>query len=195
MFDDFISNVNLYVHTNPWLAIAAVFVAGVLTASAPCVLAMIPLMMSFVAGNKDKHAGVFRALLLSLVFVAGLAITYTALGMIAALAGRMYGEVAGFWNWVVAAVSVVMGLHLMDVLKFTIPMPFNLQPRIRGYAGALILGLMFGAVSAPCAAPLLVVLRTYRAGSGSSGVYRRRRTTRSPSSRSGTSTVVRSRGR
>jgi thiol:disulfide interchange protein len=47
------------------------------------VLAMIPLMMSFVAGRREEKTGVLRAFLFSLVFVFGLAVTFTALGMIA----------------------------------------------------------------------------------------------------------------
>ena len=43
MLNDLLSNVGDYIHTNPWLALVAVFVGGVLTASNPCVLAMIPL--------------------------------------------------------------------------------------------------------------------------------------------------------
>jgi hypothetical protein len=53
--------------------------------------------------------------------------------MIAALAGKMYGDVSGAWNWIVAAVCVLMGLHLMGVL--TIPIPSlggKLQPKTRG---------------------------------------------------------------
>jgi cytochrome c-type biogenesis protein len=172
MFDSFVSNAGQYIHTSPWLALVAVFAGGMLTASNPCVLAMIPLMMSFVAGRKEDKPGVLRAFLFSLVFVAGLAATFTVLGMIAALAGRMYGDVSGVWNWIVAAVCVVMGLHLAGVL--TIPIPSlggKLQPKTRGLLGAFILGLLFGVVSAPCAAPILVVLLTYLAGSGSSVVW------------------------
>jgi cytochrome c biogenesis protein CcdA len=169
--EEFVNNAGTYIQTNPWLAVLAVFLGGLLTASNPCVLAMIPLMMSFVAGQKDQHTGVGRALLYSAVFIAGLAITFTALGLIAALAGTLYGDVSVVWNWVVAAVCLVMGLHLMGVLKFTIPAPFNFQPRTRGALGAFILGLLFGIVSAPCAAPILVVLLTYLAGSGSSVPY------------------------
>jgi hypothetical protein len=47
MFDSFVANAGQYVHANPWLALVAVFVGDILTASNPCVLAMIPLMMSF----------------------------------------------------------------------------------------------------------------------------------------------------
>ncbi|MCK9459368.1 MAG: cytochrome c biogenesis protein CcdA [Proteobacteria bacterium] len=169
MLDSFLANVGDYVHTNPWLALAAVFVGGVLTASNPCVLAMIPLMMGFVAGRKDERAGVLRALAFSFVFVLGLAVSFTALGMIAALAGRMYGDLSGVWNWIVAAVCVAMGLHLMGVV--TVPIPSlggRLQPKTRGFLGAFLLGLLFGIVSAPCAGPILVVLLTYLAGSGAS---------------------------
>ena len=169
MLDSLVANAGQYITTNPWLALVAVFVGGVLTASNPCVLAMIPLMMSFVAGRREEKPGVLRALGFSFVFVLGLAVTFTALGMIAALAGKMYGDVSSVWNWIVAAVCVVMGLHLMGVL--TVPIPSlggRLQPKTRGLLGALVLGLLFGLVSAPCAAPILVVLLTYLAGSGAS---------------------------
>lgn len=169
MLDAFLGQAGDYIHTNPWLALAAVFVGGIVTASNPCVLAMIPLMMSFVAGRREAKPGMLRAFTFSLVFVVGLAITFTVMGMVAALAGKMYGDVSGVWNWVVAAVCVVMGLHLMDVVHVPIPSLGGLMPtKIRGLLGALLLGLLFGIVSAPCAAPILVVLLTYLAGSNSS---------------------------
>ena len=54
MFTELVTNAGQYINTNPWLAIVAVFVGGILTASNPCVLAMIPLMMSFVAGRREE---------------------------------------------------------------------------------------------------------------------------------------------
>lgn len=169
--EEFLGNLGQYVNSNPWLALVAVFVGGVLTASNPCVLAMIPLMMSFVAGQKEEKAGVFRALTYSGVFVLGLAITFTVLGVVAALAGTLYGDVSGIWNWIVAAVCVLMGLHLMGVLNFTIPTLISAQPKVTGIIGAFIMGLLFGFVSAPCAGPILIVLLTYLAGSGASVLY------------------------
>lgn len=169
MLDSLLSNVGQYVHTNPWLALVAVFVGGLVTASNPCVLAMIPLMMSVVAGRREKDPSVLRAFAFSLVFVLGLGITFTGLGVVAALAGKMYGDVSSAWNWIVAAVCVFMGLHLMEVIVIPIPsFGSRLQPKTRGLLGALVMGLLFGVVSAPCAAPILVVLLTYLAGSGSS---------------------------
>ena len=170
MLADLLSNVGQYVHTNPWLAIVAVFVGGVLTATNPCVLAMIPLMMGFVAGRREEGTGVLRALGFSVAFVAGLALTFAALGVIAALAGTLYGETSPAWNWIVAAVCVLMGLHLMGVLNVPLPQ-LSAQPKLRGVAGAFVMGLLFGFVSTPCAGPILVVLLTYLAGSGASAPY------------------------
>jgi cytochrome c-type biogenesis protein len=168
---EFIGNLGQYVNGNPWLALVAVFFGGVLTAGNPCVLAMIPLMMSFVAGRKEKKVGVLQALAYSGVFVLGLAITFTFLGVLAAVAGTIYGDVSSIWNWVVAAVCLVMGLHLMGVLNFAIWTPIKDQPKVTGMIGAFVMGLLFGFVSAPCAGPILIVLLTYIAGTGASVAY------------------------
>lgn len=170
MLESLLTNVEQLVHTSPWLAGVAVFAGGALTATNPCVLAMIPLTMSFVAGRKEPPTPL-RAFGYSLLFVLGLSITFTALGVAAAMAGTVYGEVGPGWTWLVVAVCLVMGLHMMDVLPFAIPAPFHVTPRTRGAAGALVLGLLFGVVSAPCAAPILLVLLTYLATSGSSVAY------------------------
>jgi len=167
----FLQNTSQYIHSNPWLALVAVFVGGILTASNPCVLAMISLMMSFVAGRKEERTGPARALAFSLVFVLGLALMFTGMGVFAALAGRIYGDISGIWKWVVAGVCLVMGLHLMGILNFTIPSPIKTPPKVRGFLGAFLLGLLFGIVSAPCAAPILIVVLTYLAGAKASVAY------------------------
>jgi len=172
VLDDFVNKAGYYIQTNPWLAVVAVFVGGLLTASNPCVLAMIPLMMSVVAGRREDKPGLLRALAFSAVFVLGLAITFTALGMLTALAGKMYGDASAVWTWIVAAVCVLMGLHIMGIL--TVPIPSlgeRLQPKTRGLLGSFVLGLLFGFVSAPCAGPIVLVLLTYLSGSGASIAY------------------------
>lgn len=171
MLEQFVSQAGDYIHTNPWLAIVAVFVGGMLTASNPCVLAMIPLMMGFVAGRKEERMGLLTAFGYSMMFVVGLSFMFTGLGLLAALAGQMYGEIPKFWNWIVGGVCLLMGLHLMGVLVIPFPNVIRKQPKVHGAVGALILGLLFGVVSAPCAAPILVVLLTYLAGSGASVPY------------------------
>ncbi len=171
MFADFAASLGQYVQGNPWLGFGAVFLGGLLTASSPCVLAMIPLMIGYVAGRREEGFTPLRAFLYSLVFIVGLSLTFAGLGLSAALAGRVYGEVPGFWAWVVVAVCLVMGLHLMGLIPLRFPNLISATPRVRGALGALLLGLLFGFVSAPCAAPLLIVILTYLAGSGASLAY------------------------
>ena len=115
MLSDFVGQAGEYIHASPLLALVAVFIGGILTASNPCVLAMVPLMMSFVAGDSPDGRSVGRAFLPSLTFVSGLAVTFTVLAMVAALAGRMYGEVSSAWNWIVAAVSLLFSLVCSSV--------------------------------------------------------------------------------
>jgi len=150
---------------SPWLAIVAVFLGGVTTALNPCVLAMIPLLMGVVAGNKETTT-VRRSLVFSLFFVLGLAITFTVLGLISALMGRMFGNVGQFWKYAVAGVCLIMGLHLLGVLKLNIPVPTGIRVKKQGYIGAFLLGLLFGVVSTPCAVPILAVLLAFVAEKG-----------------------------
>ena len=150
---------------SPWLAVVAVFAGGVTTALNPCVLAMIPLLMSVVAGNRETTT-VKRSLAFSLFFVLGLAITFTVLGLISALMGRMFGNVGPFWKYVVAGVCLFMGFHLLGLLKWNLPMPAGLKIRKQGYIGAFLLGLLFGVVSTPCAVPILAVLLAFVAEKG-----------------------------
>lgn len=165
MFLDLLANTENIINTNPWLAFLAVFIGGALTASNPCVIAMIPLTISFVGGYKETK-GVKRAFLLSLTFVFGLTVMFTAMGLVAALLGTLFGVTGKFWPIIVAVVCFIMGLHLLGVFQFNIPIPQNLKPKQTGYIGAFLLGLLFGIVSAPCAAPILIVLLTYIAAKG-----------------------------
>jgi len=150
---------------SPWLAFVAVFAGGVTTALNPCVLAMIPLLMSVVAGNRETTT-VKRSLVFSLFFVLGLAITFTALGLISALMGRLFGDVGRFWKYVVAGVCFLMGLHLLGILKWSLPVRAGIRVKKQGFFGAFLLGLLFGVVSTPCAVPILAVLLAFVAEKG-----------------------------
>jgi cytochrome c biogenesis protein CcdA len=150
---------------SPWLAVVAVFLGGVTTALNPCVLAMVPLLMGVVAGNKETTT-VRRSLVFSLFFVLGLAVMFTALGLISGLMGRMFGDVGRFWKYTVAGVCLLMGLHLLGVIKWNLPVPAGIRVKKQGLIGAFLLGLLFGVVSTPCAVPILAVLLTFVAEKG-----------------------------
>jgi cytochrome c biogenesis protein CcdA len=154
------------IETNVWIAPIASLLGGILTASNPCVLVMIPLAMAYVGGYGEALSWRYN-LSLSLVFVIGLSITFTLLGLIAAFMGSLLGDVGNFWRYAVAGICLIMGLHLLGVFSFELPLTNRFKTKKKGVLGALLLGLLFGLVSTPCATPILAVLLVYIASKGS----------------------------
>ncbi|MCU0726906.1 MAG: cytochrome c biogenesis CcdA family protein [Planctomycetes bacterium] len=166
---DFAERAGRLISDAPWLAPLAIFAGGVLTAANPCVLATIPLLMAYVSGREDVRS-FRRAVVMSLVFVAGLSIAFAALGVVAALAGTLLGDLGTFWDYAILVVCLLMGAHLVGLLEVPLP-SVNVAPKWRGLPGAFLLGGLFGLVSTPCATPILVVVLTYIAGTGASVPY------------------------
>jgi len=139
----------------PLVMLLLVFLGGLVSSASPCVLAAVPLVVATVGGAATSRG---RAVALSLAFVIGLALCFTALGAIAALTGSLIGDVGWAWKALLAAVLIVMGLHLTGV--FTLPLPQLDSRRFRGtgLAGAFGLGALTGTLSSPCATPILVVV-------------------------------------
>ena len=170
MLENLSVNINQILQTNHWLAPLAAFLKGLLTASNPCVLVMVPLMIAFITAN-EQTVGVKRSLIFSGLFVLGLSITFTILGIIAALGGRLFGNVGSYWKYIVSLVVLVMGVHLLGFLPFSFSIPVNTKFLGKGKLSSLSLGMLFGIVSTPCAVPILVLLLTYIATKGSSILY------------------------
>ncbi len=150
---------------SPWLAPFAVFIGGALTASNPCVLAMVPLMIGYVGGEEEAR-GWRQGLLLSVFFVMGLSVVFAVMGILAAIGGRLLGDVGPYWPYIVGAVAIVMGLHLAEIIRLPVPGLPGFTPDKKGAVGALVLGAMFGIVSAPCAVPILALVLTWIAAKG-----------------------------
>ncbi len=148
----------------PLLAYLGVFLGGVLSSSSPCVLATIPLVIGYVGGYSGGDRR--KALLYSLTFILGLSITFTILGAVASFIGGLFGVAGRTWYFVVGGIAVAIGLHLMGLYEWNLPVPVRLQPKQKGILGAFILGLIFGIVSSPCATPVLVLILTFVASKG-----------------------------
>jgi len=160
----FLNNIEQIITLYPLLAFGAVFLAGVLSSASPCVLATIPLVVGFVGGYSDGNR--LKAFRYSLAFILGLSLTFTAFGAAAGLLGTMFGTLGGWWYVAAGAVAVLMGLRMMGVYEFHLPIRRDFKPKQGGLVGAFLLGLFFGVVSSPCATPVLVVLLTLVAGKG-----------------------------
>jgi cytochrome c-type biogenesis protein len=157
--ESILSNVSDVINNSPGLAYIFVFLGGLISASSPCVLAIIPLVIGFVGGYSEGNKK--KAITYSLVFALGLSITFTILGAISSLVGGLFGDVGKFWYYIVGVVAIIMGLHLVGVLNFKLPQPATFKSKHKGILGAFLLGLLFGVVSSPCATPVLVVILAF----------------------------------
>jgi cytochrome c biogenesis protein CcdA len=139
----------------PAVTLLLVFFGGVLSSASPCVLAAVPLVVATVGGTATSRR---RTLTLTLAFVTGLAVCFTALGAAAALTGTLLGSVGTWWKILLSALLIAFGLHLSGLVR--IPMP-TLDParfRAAGVGGAFALGALTGTLSSPCATPILVAI-------------------------------------
>ncbi|MFH1464535.1 MAG: cytochrome c biogenesis protein CcdA [Pseudomonadota bacterium] len=151
-----------------WLVLF-VFGAGFLVSLTPCVLPMIPITMGIIGARAAGSR--WKALSLSLTYVAGLALVYTALGASAAFAGSIFGS----WMqnvWVVGTVAVffaAMGLAMFGL--FDVAMPSGVSTRLNqlggaGYGGAFVVGMVGALVAGPCSGPVVAALMVMVGTSG-----------------------------
>lgn len=141
------------------ISVGIVFLAGLLTSLTPCTLSMLPITVGYIAGYATKQNG--SVLRQSLGFALGLATTLTLLGMIAAVAGRIYGQVGWGLTIVVSLVAIAMGLNLLNALPLSFPRSRFLEElpdRVPAGLQAYTLGATFGLVAAPCSTPALATL-------------------------------------
>ena len=162
--ETFLNHLSQSLSENPFLAYLGVFVGGIISSSSPCVLATIPLVIGYVGGYSEGDRR--KAVLYSLTFILGLSLTFTVLGAIASVIGGLFGIISRTWYFVVGGIAVVIGLHLIGLFEWNLPVPLHLQPKQKGILGAFLLGIFFGIVSSPCATPVLALILTFVASKG-----------------------------
>jgi thiol:disulfide interchange protein DsbD len=143
------------------ITLALLFVGGLALNLTPCVFPLIPITLGFFAMQSDGRRS--RRLALSAMYVLGIVITYTALGVLAALGGKMFGA------WLQLPAVLIGFALLMLVLSSSMFGAFEIQPPRwianrssgrAGLAGALTMGLAIGIVAAPCVGPVVISLVT-----------------------------------
>jgi thiol:disulfide interchange protein DsbD len=128
----------------------------------PCVYPVIPLTVSFFGGQAGGQSR--RTFLLASMYVLGMATTYSALGVAAALSGRLFGAALQS-PWVLAGVALVLvALALSMFGLYDIRMPTALMQKAgarQGVVGAYAMGLLVGVVAAPCVGPVVLGLLAF----------------------------------
>ncbi|MFI3205900.1 MAG: cytochrome c biogenesis protein CcdA [Clostridia bacterium] len=165
MIDTWLEGISVLITANAWITPLLAFVAGVLTSFTPCSLSSVPLVIGFVGGTGERTTK--RAFTLSLTFALGSAITFTILGVIAALAGNIIGAQASWWFVILGVLMMLMALQTWGIYEI-IPSSYLIAKSTKtGYIGALIAGILGGIFSSPCSTPVLIALLAIVSGNGS----------------------------
>ncbi|MBL7130368.1 MAG: sulfite exporter TauE/SafE family protein [Candidatus Omnitrophica bacterium] len=137
------------------------FGAGVLISFTPCVYPLIPITVGYIGAS--VRGSRFKGFLLSIIYALGIAVTYSILGAVASLTGKVFGQIAGNpWPYfIVANLCIFFGLVSLGVFK--VPLPTFTTRRIepKGIISVFIFGLVSGLVVGPCTAPVLGTILVY----------------------------------
>lgn len=158
--------------SQPALALALLFGAGVLTSLTPCVYPMIPITAGIISGTAGESAPRSRVVGLTLAYVMGLALLYALAGLIAGLSGQLFGTIASsVWaRLLIALMLALFGLAMLDVLPVTAPRRLVRWASGLGggsYPAVFLLGATSGLVAAPCGAPAFAAVLTWVSTTGS----------------------------
>ena len=153
---------------NPALALPALFIGGVVTSLTPCVYPMIPITAAIVGGQTaGEPVSRLRPVLLTMTYVVGLALVYSALGVFAGLTGTLFGSVSTnpWLYFAMANVLILAALSMLDVLPVRLPASIMARAANMGtagrFSGAFVMGMMSGLVAAPCSAPVMAAVLTW----------------------------------
>lgn len=139
-----------------WLAPFIAILAGLLTSISPCSLSSVPLVIGYVGGTGNKDTK--RSFKLSLVFALGKSITFTVLGILASLLGRIMQGTGKWWYVILGVLMILMALQTWNIFSFIPSTYLESKNKKRGYLGAFLAGILGGVFSSPCSTPVLVVL-------------------------------------
>jgi cytochrome c-type biogenesis protein len=147
--------------TNPWILIPFAAGGGLLASISPCILAMLPINLSYIGTLNVKSRR--EAFLNATGFVLGVITVLSIFGLFSAVAGAVMVDWRGYINVAIGTIIILMGLSFGGL--FHLPLP---QSQISiPFAGTYGVGLTFALISSPCASPVLFAVLAAASATGS----------------------------
>ena len=150
------------------LSLIFVFLGGLALNLTPCVYPLIPITIGYFGGQTEGKTS--RLFVLGLLYVLGMAITYSVIGVITSLSGAVFGTLLQnpFVIIGIALLFVILSLSQFGVYEFKLPDSLVMKAggAKGGIFGAFFMGLTMGIVAAPCIGPFVLGLVTYVAAKG-----------------------------
>ena len=140
------------------LQLVLVFAGGLALNLTPCVFPLIQITIGFFLAQKQS-----RGWLLAVTYALGMVLTYSTLGVVAALTGSLFGAALQS-PWVIAllvALLIALAASMFGAWELRVPQwATRASGGRQGHAGALVMGLVAGVVAAPCIGPFVLGLLT-----------------------------------
>jgi thioredoxin:protein disulfide reductase len=150
------------------LSLLFVFLGGLALNLTPCVYPLIPVTIGFFGGQSEGSTK--RLALMGFLYLIGIAITYSVVGVVTALSGAIFGSLMQSPVVIIAIVAVLVALSLSMFGVYEFKLPDSLMQKAgdtkSGLFGAFFMGLTMGIVAAPCIGPFVLGLVTYVAAIG-----------------------------
>jgi thiol:disulfide interchange protein DsbD len=153
------------------ITLGSIFLGGLLLNLTPCVYPIIPITIGFFVNQSASVEGaprLRRTFLMASMYVLGLALTYSVLGVVASMSGGLFG--GALQNplvlIVLAGMMIALALSMFGVYEFKMPDALNRlatssTTSTSGSLGALLMGLTMGIVAAPCIGPFVLALLVF----------------------------------
>ena len=156
--------VNLFTHQGSLpILFALSFLGGLIASVSPCSLSMLPLIVGYVGGYSNNTP--LKSFVQMLFFVFGTAIVFSVIGVICAITGKVFVTFAGgYFGIIVASILMIMGLKLLGILDFEMPVIIKEMPKNDGmniYLYPVILGMVFALIGSPCSTPILAGIMAF----------------------------------
>ena len=151
-----------------FLSLFFVFIGGLALNLTPCVYPLIPITIGYFGGQSEGSTR--RLFLLGILYVLGMALTYSIIGVVTSLSGAVFGTLMqnSFVIIGIALLFIALALSQFGVYEFKLPDSWVMKAggAKGGAYGAFLMGLTMGIVAAPCIGPFVLGLVTYVASKG-----------------------------
>ena len=137
------------------------FLGGLIASVSPCSLSMLPIIIGYVGGfTEQKPAKIFLQMVM---FVLGTALVFSIIGVACAVTGKVFAS-NGYFGIIIAGILLLMGLKLLNLIDFEIPVLIKEMPKNDGmntYVYPIILGGVFALIGTPCSTPILAGIMAF----------------------------------
>lgn len=150
------------------VSLLLIFLGGLALNLTPCVYPLIPITIGYFGGQSEGKTS--RLFLLGVLYMLGMALTYSIIGVVTSLSGALFGTLLQNMYVIIgiAALFVVLALSQFGVYEFNLPSSWMTAAggAKGGMVGAFFMGLTMGIVAAPCIGPFVIGLVTFVAAKG-----------------------------